>query len=270
MNLSITGARSELGGIVSQRRASGATAGVHINLAGQRANTLLHDGHAWKDFARTALAGAKRSVRDAQAGGAPMLVHASFAFVHAFELGARLEQPLRSAVDAILECEALVLSGPVPACVVRLGYLYGPASADLRAYRTAFRLGRPYWSGPPKALQYHVHQFDAASALLGAAKPPTTRGKDLLRHRRRRGFVQASDGCVRASDRSANAVASSVVVEALRQGDHREEHMQQVALPMPPEAPTPRVPGWKPKFPDYRQGIDQVVEAWELAHDADR
>ena len=81
-------------------------------------------------------------------GDAPMLVHASFAFVHAVERGARIDEPLRSCVDAILECEALALSGPVPACVVRLGYLYGPTSADLLAYRTAFHLGRPYWSGP--------------------------------------------------------------------------------------------------------------------------
>ncbi|KFB71085.1 MAG: hypothetical protein AW09_003798 [Candidatus Accumulibacter phosphatis] len=41
-----------------------------------------------------------------------------------------------------------------------------------------------------------------------------------------------------------------------------EEHMQQAALPMPPRTPTPRVPGWKPKFPDYRAGLDQVIEAW--------
>ena len=42
----------------------------------------------------------------------------------------------------------------------------------------------------------------------------------------------------------------------------REEHMQQVALTMPRQSPTPRVPGWKPKFPDYRKGLDQVVQAW--------
>jgi hypothetical protein len=41
-----------------------------------------------------------------------------------------------------------------------------------------------------------------------------------------------------------------------------EEHMQQVALPMPHRAPIPRVPGWNPKFPDYREGLDQVIEAW--------
>jgi hypothetical protein len=42
-------------------------------------------------------------MRSAQAGGAPMLVHASFAFVHAVERGASLKESLRSAVDAILE-----------------------------------------------------------------------------------------------------------------------------------------------------------------------
>jgi hypothetical protein len=42
----------------------------------------------------------------------------------------------------------------------------------------------------------------------------------------------------------------------------REEHMQQTALSMPPRAPGPHVPGWKPRFPNYRDGLDQVVERW--------
>lgn len=42
----------------------------------------------------------------------------------------------------------------------------------------------------------------------------------------------------------------------------REEHMQQAALAMPARAPSPRVPGWKPAFADYRNGLDQVIEAW--------
>ncbi len=41
----------------------------------------------------------------------------------------------------------------------------------------------------------------------------------------------------------------------------REEHMQQTALAMPPRAPSPSVPGWKPKYSDYRKGLDQVVDA---------
>src|SRR5580765_7349445 len=133
MSLSITGTRSELGRILAQRRAPDGIENTYVNIAGQQANSLLHDGHAWKDFARISLAGTRRAIRAARTGGAPMLVHASFAFVHAVEHGAKVEDPLRSLVEAIIECEALTLSGPVPACVVRLGYLYGPESADLRA-----------------------------------------------------------------------------------------------------------------------------------------
>jgi nucleoside-diphosphate-sugar epimerase len=260
MTVSITGTRSELGGILA-RRAVGATDSIHINLTGQQANTLLHDGHAWEDFARTLSAGTRRAMRSARKNSASMLVHASFAFVNAVERGASVNEPLRSAVDAILECEALALSASVPSCVVRLGYMYGPASADLRAYRTAFRLGRPYWSGPSKALQYHVHQFDAAAALLAAGRPRNI-GKILY----------ATDGHAVSFTTLMDAFAHRVgrrtplhlplLSKPIAKVIIREEHMQQTALVMPLRAPSPRVPGWKPRFPDYRKGLDQIIETW--------
>jgi len=261
MNLSITGVRSELGGILARLPAASTTESIHIDLAGQRANSLLHDGHAWRDFARKAPAGTQRAIRSARAAGAPMFVHASFAFVHAIERGSAVNEPLRSAVDAILECEALALAGPVPACVVRLGYLYGPESRDLRAYRTAFRLGRPYWCGPPKAMQYHLHQFDAAAALLAAARRRNI-GKILY----------ATDGHAISFTALMDAFAHRVgrqtplhlplLSKPLAKVIIREEHIQQTALGMPPRAPSPRVPGWKPRFPDYRKGLDQVIQTW--------
>jgi hypothetical protein len=64
----------------------------------------------------------------------------------------------------ILAAEAMALAGPVPACVVRLGYRYGPDSADLRADRSACRLGRPCGSGEPRAGQHHLHHRAAADA----------------------------------------------------------------------------------------------------------
>lgn len=247
----ITGARSELGRLLARQRPAG---NVQFNLSGQQANTLLHDGHAWKGFARTALAGARRAMR----ADADMLVHASFAFV----LGRPRKDPLRSIAEAILECERLVLSGPLPACVVRLGYLYGPDSGDLRAYRTAFRLGRPYWAGPRRALQYHLHQFDAVRALLAAAQPRNagrilyaTGGKPVS-------FMQFMDDFARRLGKRfplhVPAVAKPVIKLLVR-----EEHMQQAALAMPSRPPSPRVPGWKPAFADHRDGLDQVIEAWK-------
>ena len=231
MNVSITGVRSELGAVLA-RQAAGAAEILHINLAGQQANSLLHDGHAWRAFARTALAGTRRAIRAAGSHDAPMLVHASFAFVHAVERGARLEEPLRSAVNVILECESLVLSGPAPACVVRLGYLYGPESDDLRAYRKAFRLGRPYWSGPRKALQYHLHQFDAAAALLAAGKPRNAGRILYATDSLPASFMQFMDGFAHRVGRrtplhlpQCTSLLARVII--------REEHMQQAALAMP-------------------------------------
>ena len=250
MSLSIIGGRSELGRLLARRRTAGK---VVINVAGQQANTLLHDGHAWKAFAHAALAGVHRALR-ADAG---LLVHASFAFV----LGRPSEDPLRSIAETILECERLVLSGATPACVVRLGYLYAPESRDLRAYRKAFRIGRPYWAGPRGARQYHLHQYDAVSALLAAAKPRNagrtlyaTGGKPVP-------FMQFMDDFARRNGNPLPLHVPRIAAPVIRL-IVREEHMQQAALAMPPRTPAPRVPGWKPAFADYRKGLDQVVDAW--------
>ena len=262
MRASITGLRSELGSVLSRRCSASAPGNIHFNLAGQQANSLLHDGHAWKAFGRAALSGTRRAMNAARAGNAPMLVHASFAFVHAVEKGAFVEEPLRSLARTILECEALALSGPVPACVVRLGYLYGPESADLLAYRAAFRLGRPYWAGPPGALQYHLHQFDAASALLAAARPRNAGRVFHATDGHAVSFMQLMDAFAHRVGRRS-PLHLPLCLKPLARVIVREEHMQQAALSMPPRAPKPNVPGWKPEFPNYRDGLDQVLAAWE-------
>jgi hypothetical protein len=92
MTLSITGAPSELGRLLSDRRATGK---VHVNVAGQQANTLLHDGHAWEGFGKAAVAGVRQALRT----DAGMLVHASFAFV----LGQPKDDPLRALAETIVE-----------------------------------------------------------------------------------------------------------------------------------------------------------------------
>ena len=261
MTLTLTGARLELGPVVMARASGRRADAVHINLSGQQANTLLHDGHAWQDFPRTMSSGTRRALRAARAAEASAFVHASFAFVRAIEGGHRVGPPLQACADAILECEALVRDSGLPACVVRLGYLYGPASADLRAYRTAFRLGRPYWSGKADAAQDHIHQLDAAAALLAAGRSRhagktyyATDGHPLP-------FETFMDAFARRVGRTRplhlplrSRLLARVII--------REEHMQQTALAMPARAPSPRVPGWKPAFADYRRGLDQVIEAW--------
>ncbi len=263
--LSVSGARTELGRVLARLPARRLATSVHVNLAGQEANTLLHDGHAWKDFARTLLGRTRRALRAAEAAGASSLVHGSFAFVRAVERGALLEEPLRSCAAAILASEALVLSTTsMSACVVRLGYLYGPDSADLRAYRTAFRLWRPYWSGESDALQHHLHQSDAAAALLAAARAGKA-GKTWYATDRRAASFEAFMDAFAHRAGCSRPLHLPLRSRLLARAIIRNEHMLQTALAMPLPAPSPQVPGWRPRFTDHGAGFDQVFQTWREA-----
>jgi len=251
MGLTLTGARSELGRLLAQQRTR---ANVHINIAGQQANTLLHDGHAWKDFERIALAGVRRALRT----DATMLVHASFAFV----LIEPERDPLRSLAQVILECERLILAGPVPACVVRLGYLYSAGSSDLRAYRTAFRLGRPYWAGARDALQFHLHASDAVAALIAAAQRRNAGKTFYATDGHPVPFMQFMDDFARKLGRRLPLHVPRIATPFMRP-IVRKEHMQQCDLGMPAKPTLPVVPGWKPRVTDYRAAQDEIIAAWK-------
>ena len=182
MNLSITGVRIELDRVLAQQPIGRRGGRVHVNLSGQQANTLLHDGQAWKDFSRAALGATRRAIRAARAADATFLVHTSFAFVDAVERGAKVDEPLR----------------PGKTCYSTDGH-----ATAFEEFMDAFahRIGRP-----------NPMHLPLLSPLL-----------------------------------------ARLII--------REEHMQRIALAMPHRAPAPRVPGWEPRFPDYRAGFDQVVAA---------
>ncbi|MEO7937125.1 MAG: hypothetical protein ABIR55_00725, partial [Burkholderiaceae bacterium] len=220
---------------------------------GQQANTLLHDGHGWKDFARRALARARRASRaDAQ-----LLVHAGFAFIRAEPP----KDPLRSLAQAMLECEQVALAGAVPAVVVRLGYLYGPSSKDLRAYRSAFRIGRPYWAGKRRAAQFHLHHDDAVTALLAAAKKKNVGQVLYATGGPAMPFMRFMDHFAQGVGRQ-HPLHIPLITAPLMQLVVRTEHVQQTALGMPEGIPTPQVPGWKPLWTNPTLALDAILASW--------
>lgn len=250
MTLTVTGATTELGRLLARRTTR---ADVHINVAGQQANTVLHDGHAWKDFERSARAGLQRAMRT----DAGLLVHASCAFVRAEPPS----DPLRSLAQVIVELEQQALAGPVPAVVLRLGYLYGPTSRDLRAYRTAFRLGRPYWAGKRRAGQFHLHHDDAVTALLAAARKKhagqtfyATGGQALP-------FMAFMDHFARGVG-TRLPLHVPLIAAPLMQLVVRKEHVQQTALAMPVALPVPQLPGWHAQWPDHAAALDAIIAGW--------
>lgn len=234
---------------------------VLVNLLAQPPNNLLHDGHRWERYRPAKIVGdTRRLLADRVHRNSDLIIHASYAFLRAVESGATPGPRLQPIVEAALEAEQMVLADPRPSCVIRVGYLYGPGSSDLKLYRLAFWMGRPYWAGPRKALHDHVHHADAARALLqAAARPPKSR------------VTYATDGHPASfqsfMDDFARRVGNRVPLHIPRIGRAfahvvvAEEHMQAVELGVRGDA-GPQVPGFIPAFPDYGAGLADLLRAW--------
>ncbi|MDQ6846824.1 MAG: hypothetical protein M3019_04470 [Candidatus Dormibacteraeota bacterium] len=264
MRLLVTAPRSELGKTVLRIRGSddGSGAPVIVNVALQVPNTLLHDGHAWwDDPGPHIVASTRRVIAAARRERAAFLVHASYAFLEGAEGGAKVGDRMRPVVDAAQQAESLVLDSGLRACVVRLGYLYGPEWHDLRGYRRAFRLSRPYWAGPRRNLQHHVYGDDAARALLTAAQRRSSGRLTYASDGTPASFCDFMDHFARLVGRSRPLHlpgASRPFVQLVV----REPHMQMVEMAATGPA-APQLPGWRPHFPSYRDGLAEVIEAWE-------
>jgi nucleoside-diphosphate-sugar epimerase len=263
----LTAPRSELGRVVSGQLAAAAKVArkadageALLNLALQPANTLLHDGWAWQRTTPARIVRETRNALTAAAADGGFLVHASYAFLRAAEQTGRVGDHLRPIVEAALEAEAMVLESSLPACVVRVGYVYGPQSADFKAYRAAFRIARPYWAGPKSHLQHHVHSTDAARALLEAARRrPAGR---LLYATDDRPASFAAFG-----DHLARLVGNPLPTHIPRIGKPfvrfiiADEHVEMLEIGVHGPA-APKVPGFSPQYVDYRAGLAAVMEDW--------
>jgi nucleoside-diphosphate-sugar epimerase len=264
MPIIVTAPKSELGRVVTHSLPDEQPGDdtILLNLTLQTPNTLLHDGHAWKRYrASQILARTKEVLAAPEHAKADFIVHASYAFIRAADQGAKVGDKLQPIVEAARAAEDLVLSGARPACVVRLGYLYGPESRNLKAYRTAFRLGRPYWAGPRKKLQHFLRTADAARALLQAARRRPTDRVVYAADQRPASFAAFMD-------RFARLIGNPLPlhIPAIgRQVAHvvvAEEHMQMVELGVEGRA-TPVVPGFRPVYADFQAGLQDVVETWK-------
>jgi nucleoside-diphosphate-sugar epimerase len=267
MRLLVTAPRSELGKAVTRLRSGTHDRGapVIVNIALQVPNTLLHDGHAWwADPGPHILASTRRVLSAARREKAAFLVHASYAFLEAAEGGGKVGARMQEVVDAAREAEAMVLESDQRACVVRLGYLYGPGWHDLRGYRRAFRLGRPYWAGPRRNLQHHLYGDDAARALLTAAQRRPSGRLTYASDGTPASFADFMDDFARLVGRSRPLhlpAASRAFVQLVV----REPHMQMVEMAATGPA-APQLPGWRPRITNYRDGLAEVIEAWATNH----
>jgi len=106
-----------------------------------------------------------------------LLVQTSYAFLYgnnpATTEESFLQPPNYPAFASAVQAEKMVADSKIPLCLFRMGFLYGPQSRDLAAYKQSFNLFRPYYAGPQHNRANFLHYTDAASALALVAEKPT-------------------------------------------------------------------------------------------------
>jgi nucleoside-diphosphate-sugar epimerase len=157
----------EVKGIVSMRKVD-----VVMNLETQASNHPPFVGANWE--AENLVEDAEALVNGAAQGGAKFYVHTSYAFVYGDHHGAWVDETTpptpgdNTLLKEALRAEKKALSGVIPACVLRLGYLYGEDSAPFEGLVDSVRGARPVVSG--EGVANWVHISDAAEAIRRAVE----------------------------------------------------------------------------------------------------
>jgi nucleoside-diphosphate-sugar epimerase len=157
---------SELASLVRMAKAD-----VVVDLGRQDLNQTIQNA-AWDGD--ELVARARAAAQGARDGGAKFLVATSYAFVygdthgHAASESTKPDTGGHPLLKAIVKAEKAALNSGVPACVLRLGYLYGPHMSQLRDASNKLRRGRPIPTGD--GLANYVYEDDAAEAIRRACE----------------------------------------------------------------------------------------------------
>lgn len=245
-----------------------ANADVVVNLTPQKANTLLSDGQDWKGFDKTLSATTGALLAAVKDTNIKLLIHTSYTFLYGNTRDATESTPLSIPGDdpifkMAIATENHVTNSQIPACVLRLGYLYGPQSEDLKLYIKSFKLGRPYFAGPDSNLGNWLHFEDAASALVQVAQQ------------------QPKGAIFNVVDGVPVSFADFIDRFAFTLGRKRPGHIPMWLTPLalvlvvtPQQVDLLKLSttvggdsfrkqfGWSPHYPSYREGLQQTVETW--------
>lgn len=225
-----------------------ASAKVVLNLAPQSANHLPQ----YPAQIDERLADATAALMDAALeANIEFVVHTSYAFAdaHADDAAALLRW--------IRAAERAALKGDVPACVLRFGFLYGADSPELGVIRAALKLGRPMRTGSNDTHANWVYAVDAATAVvlamlrrpagavLNIVDDQPASPAEFLRH-----FAQSQGFSLSGGLPFLRGRLSKSQLAIMNLDSHVDNAAAQEQL------------GWSPRFPSYRQGIDDLLLTW--------
>ncbi|MBW4630962.1 MAG: NAD-dependent epimerase/dehydratase family protein [Iphinoe sp. HA4291-MV1] len=241
---------------------------VVLNLAPQLANTLLHDGQDWKGYDKVLPATTTALLEAVEVTNVKFFVHTSYTFLYGNTTDATESTPLTAPSDdpifaTAIDAEKRVMNSKIPTCVLRMGYLYGPQSKDLKLYVKSFKLGRPYFAGRPNNLANWLHFEDAAIALVQITQQ------------------QPAGAVFNVVDGTQVSFADFIDHFAFTLGRKRPGHIPMWLTPLalllvikPQQVELLELSttvkndlirqqlGWSPRYANYREGLEQTVELW--------
>ncbi len=241
---------------------------IVLNLTPQIANTLLHDGHNWKGYDQTLPATTTALLKALTNTEVKLLVHASYAFLYGNAQDATentaLNPPDNDPIfQSAIEAEEQIKSSGIPYCILRLGFLYGPQSKDLKKFETSFKLHRPYYAGPEDNLANFLHYEDAAKALvLVVEQQPVGEIFNIV-------------------DGTPTSFADFIDNYAMKLGYSKPGHIplftapvakiiikkpQMEILDRSTTVKSDRITqqlNWTPNYSNYQEGLDQTISVWQ-------
>ncbi len=234
---------------------------IVIHLQPQFANHIPLRDADWQ--ADQMEASTRALVQAAAEGGAKYFLHTSYAFVYGEQGGQWVDETTRPQVEdndllrSALRAERIALDAPIASGVLRLGYLYGPASNALRKLVDALRGGRPIATG--EGLLNFVHMDDAAEAIRRAAE---ARNDGLL--------LNITDGTPVTSAAFLDRLTSVVGISAPASAPgfiqrFISSRTQQDLMAMSARVRNNRAKdelGWSPRFDQITRGLEDTTLSW--------
>ncbi len=245
------------------------SADVVINLATQGINGLPMQTTDWDYYTRLVSQGTAALVEAAKSTGVKFIVHTSFSFLYGDAHGESVDESASlSSSDPLfkagVQAERAVLNSDIPGVVLRAGYVYGPDD-HFAAIRDALVGGKSLLLGEDNTVANWIYVSDLASAVVLAVESQPAGEVFNITDDHPVSIAAFADhfaadlGIGQSSRRRLPSFASSILVN--------KTHM--ALLNASAKAKNDKAKsqlGWKLKFPNQKQGIEQVLLTWR-AHE---
>ena len=207
--------------------------------------------------------GATALVETAAEAGVSFVVYVSSAVLYGDQHGAAVDEQSKAHPDPLFrtlaQAEKRVLSGSVPACALRAGFVYGPGDKATTELGEALRYARPVYTGDSHATHNWIHAADlAAAAILAAEKRPAGAVLNVVDDTPASAASFASDlkdvlglGEVTALTGFMVQLRTSPMQRALLAASAKVQN-----------GAAKQALGWSPRYPSQKAGLEQTFLHW--------